>query len=60
MIEEMTAAPNGVATTERPWLEVLGSRHFAGWLAEQNISLALNQSLKLGLPLFRPMKARRR
>jgi uncharacterized protein (TIGR03032 family) len=37
----MTAAPNGVAQAEQPWLEVLGSRHFAGWLEEQNVSLAL-------------------
>lgn len=25
----------------RPWLEVLGSRHFSAWLAEQNVSLAV-------------------
>jgi hypothetical protein len=41
MTEVMTAAPNGVAAAEQPWLEVLGSRHFAGWLVEQNVSLAL-------------------
>lgn len=28
------------ASAERPWLEVLGSRHFSAWLAEQNVSLA--------------------
>jgi hypothetical protein len=41
MTQQMTVAPNGVATPERPWLEVLGSPHFAAWLAEQNVSLAL-------------------
>jgi uncharacterized protein (TIGR03032 family) len=41
MTLEMTAALNGVATAERPWLEVLGSRHFAAWLHEQKVSLAL-------------------
>jgi hypothetical protein len=41
VIQEMTGAPNGVATADRPWLEVLASRHFAEWLAEQNVSLAL-------------------
>jgi uncharacterized protein (TIGR03032 family) len=41
MTEAMTAAPNGVTSAEQPWLEVLGSRHFASWLAEQNVSLAL-------------------
>jgi uncharacterized protein (TIGR03032 family) len=41
MTELMTAAPNGATTAERPWLEVLGSRHFASWLEEQNVSLAL-------------------
>lgn len=29
------------AAAERPWLEVLGSRHFSAWLGEQNVSLAL-------------------
>jgi len=37
----MTAATNGTETEAQPWLEVLGSRHFAGWLAEQDVSLAL-------------------
>jgi uncharacterized protein (TIGR03032 family) len=37
----MTATPNGIAPIEQPWLEVLGSRHFAAWLEEQNVSLAL-------------------
>jgi uncharacterized protein (TIGR03032 family) len=29
------------APAERPWLEVLGSRHFSAWLADHNVSLAL-------------------
>ena len=29
-----------VAAPEEPWLQVLGSRHFPAWLAEQRISLA--------------------
>jgi uncharacterized protein (TIGR03032 family) len=37
----MPAAPNGTTPTEKPWLEALGSRHFASWLEEQNVSLAL-------------------
>src|SRR5580704_2258079 len=41
MNQVMTKAPDQAAPTEQPWLEVLGSRHFAGWLAEQNVSLAL-------------------
>jgi uncharacterized protein (TIGR03032 family) len=41
MTQELTAAPNGVAAAERTWLEVLASPHFAAWLAEQNLSLAL-------------------
>ena len=41
MTQLMTASPNGTAPTAQPWLEVLGSRYFAGWLAEQNVSLAL-------------------
>ena len=41
MPQVIIAAPNEVAPTEKPWLEVLGSRHFASWLEEQNLSLAL-------------------
>jgi uncharacterized protein (TIGR03032 family) len=41
MSHVVTAAPNEVAPAAQPWLEVIGSRHFAGWLAEQNVSLAL-------------------
>jgi uncharacterized protein (TIGR03032 family) len=41
MTEVLTTAPNGVAQAQQPWLEVLSSRHFAGWLEEQNVSLAL-------------------
>ena len=41
MTQVVTAAPNEVAPAAQPWLEVLGSRHFAAWLAEQNVSLAL-------------------
>jgi uncharacterized protein (TIGR03032 family) len=37
----MTAVPNGAVPTKQPWLEALGSRHFASWLGEQNVSLAL-------------------
>lgn len=28
------------APSEKPWVQVLGSRHFCAWLAEQNVSLA--------------------
>jgi uncharacterized protein (TIGR03032 family) len=41
MTQLVTAPPNGAAPAAQPWLEVLGSRHFAAWLAEQNVSLAL-------------------
>src|SRR4051812_22675129 len=35
------SAPAGnAAAPEEPWLQVLGSRHFAAWLAEQRLSLA--------------------
>jgi uncharacterized protein (TIGR03032 family) len=37
----MTTATNGAATEAQPWLQVLASRHFSAWLAEQNVSLAL-------------------
>jgi uncharacterized protein (TIGR03032 family) len=39
MNENQTGVP--LATEEKPWLEVLGSRHVSAWLAEQNVSLAL-------------------
>ena len=41
MNQIMTMGSDQVAPTERPWLEVLGSRHFSAWLAEHNVSLAL-------------------
>src|ERR1700688_3246182 len=41
MTQVTTVVTNGAAPAAQPWLEVLGSRHFAGWLAEQNVSLAL-------------------
>ncbi len=36
---------------EEPWLQVLGSRYFTAWLAEQNVSVALTtyQTAKLFL-----------
>jgi uncharacterized protein (TIGR03032 family) len=36
----MAAPTNGAAPASQPWLEVFGSRHLPGWLAEQDISLA--------------------
>ena len=41
MNEVTTMATGETAPPERPWLEVLGSRRFSAWLAEQNVSLAL-------------------
>jgi uncharacterized protein (TIGR03032 family) len=41
MTELMTPAANGTTTEAQPWLQILGSRSFAGWLAEQNVSLVL-------------------
>ena len=32
----------GRAPTDRPWLEVVGSRYLLDWLAEQRISLAFS------------------
>ena len=40
MDEGRTAESDQAAQPERPWLEVLGSRHFSGWLADHNVSLA--------------------
>jgi uncharacterized protein (TIGR03032 family) len=37
----MDSSPNPVTVTrDEPWLEVLSSRQFPGWLAEQRVSLA--------------------
>ncbi len=40
MNEVMTVRSEQAAPPERPWLEVLGSRHLSVWLAEHNTSLA--------------------
>ena len=36
----MSMPSNQTTPAEQPWVQVLGSRHFAGWLAEQNVNLA--------------------
>src|SRR6516162_2373513 len=41
MTQLMSAPANEAAPAAQAWLQVLGSRDFAGWLAEQNVSLAL-------------------
>src|SRR5712691_5645098 len=40
MNQATTLAPNQGTPAAQPWVEVLGSRHFPAWLAEQNVSLA--------------------
>ena len=40
MNETVTMERDQSAPPERPWLEVLGSRHFPAWLAEHKVSLA--------------------
>src|SRR5947207_15710374 len=37
MSDQPTSAP---LAAEEPWVQVLSSRHFAAWLAEQRVSLA--------------------
>jgi hypothetical protein len=34
---------DGGGAAEAPWIEVTGSPHFAGWLAEQRVSLAFTK-----------------
>jgi uncharacterized protein (TIGR03032 family) len=45
------SSPPGSDSADQPWLEVYGSPDFAGWLASQNVSLALStyQTAKLFL-----------
>ena len=55
---EQDSVPAARAETERaePWLQVLGSRYFLEWLAEQQLSLAVStyQTGKLLLVGRRP------
>jgi hypothetical protein len=46
MDESRTTESDRTAPPERPWLEVLGSRHFSAWLAVHNVSLELATSHK--------------
>jgi uncharacterized protein (TIGR03032 family) len=52
----MTAPISAEKSTGEPWLEIASSRHFADWLAEQNVSLAFTtyQTGKLFLVGRRP------
>jgi uncharacterized protein (TIGR03032 family) len=56
MTRERPDRVNGAAIAAEPWVEVLGSRHFPGWLAEQNLSLAFTtyQTGKLFFVGLRP------